>query len=175
MRNILITNLCQIWCRKQLFGQTKNDKRIFCFSHPSGVFNNSSSWVSFTNPLALHTLPQLSAPRAVHSRWQEPTLPFASSWHPPWLLLRTTCVMSQNVQRFHRSGASCQATGGRYHILTRRRAASVQVLLVISSSPATNLTDSPLKGLKGWTREGKKIWWHTSRSRHIPDSKGCMR
>lgn len=56
---------------------------------------------------------------------------------------------------FHRSGASCQASGGRYHILTRRRAASVQVLLVISSSPGTSLTDSPLGDLKGWTWERK--------------------
>lgn len=159
----------QIWYCKQ------TDQHNLCFSPRSRVFNNSWSWVSFTNLLALHTLPPVSAPRAVHSGWQEPTLPFATAWHPAWLLFRTTCVMSQNVQGFQRSGASCQATGGRYHILTGRRAASVQVPLVISSSPATNLTDSPLRDLKRWTSEGKKMWWHTRKSRDISDSKRCTR
>lgn len=76
---------------------------------------------------------------------------------------------------FHRSGASCQATGGRYHILTRRNAASMQVLLVISSSPGTSLTDSPLGDLKGWTWERKRKWWHARRSWDVSDSKRCMK
>lgn len=69
----------------------------------------------------------------------------------------------------------CQATGGRYHILTRRRAASVQVLLVITSSPATNLTDSPLRDLTGGTWEGKKMWWRTRKSPAISDCEAVGR
>lgn len=99
-QTLALLDECWTWYCKQLLWHKKktNTGHIFCFSLPGGVFNKSSSWASFTDPLALLALPEPSARRALHGGWQEPTLPFATTWHLPLLFFRTTRVMSQNVQ-----------------------------------------------------------------------------